>query len=191
MADLQDQIDLRYLSEIILGTENLADLVPKNSKVTLEALTQLAISIKLKPGRKKKPELLMMVKTRLMNRTRLDVLRATESDSEDENAGPDDLDPAATVEGFVAHRKDKNTFPRLCNFLLKDPDALQRTRLLATKQQLQDREIQQNLPIFNRATDQFNDRNAFSGNYKISITVVGVLFACRWWCILLDLLIIY
>lgn len=60
-------------------------------------------------------------------------------------------------------RRDKNTFFRLCNILMTFPDALQRSNLLATRTQLQNKEVNEKQPIFNDAADHFNDHNYNSG----------------------------
>jgi hypothetical protein len=60
-------------------------------------------------------------------------------------------------------RKNKNTFPRLCNFLFEDPDALAISKLLSTRDQLQQREYNQNNPVYTNAVSKFNDYSFSSG----------------------------
>lgn len=56
-----------------------------------------------------------------------------------------------------------NTFPRICNIILDHPDALIRSALLASKYALQNKETNQNQPIFKESKDKFNDVNFNSG----------------------------
>jgi hypothetical protein len=56
-----------------------------------------------------------------------------------------------------------NTFPRICNIILDHPDALIRSALLASKYALQNKETNQNQPIFKEAREKFNDADYNSG----------------------------
>ena len=56
-----------------------------------------------------------------------------------------------------------NTFPRICNIILDHPDALIRSALLASKYALQNKETNQNQPIFKEAKEKFNDISYNSG----------------------------
>jgi hypothetical protein len=58
---------------------------------------------------------------------------------------------------------NQNTFPRLCNILLDYPDAVVRSAVLATKYSLQNKETNQNQPIFTETRESFNDANFNSG----------------------------
>jgi hypothetical protein len=70
-------------------------------------------------------------------------------------------------------RRNKNTFPRLCNFLFEDPDALAISKLLSTRDQLQQREYNENNPVYTNAVSKFNDYSFSSGglvtNHQILI----------------------
>jgi hypothetical protein len=59
--------------------------------------------------------------------------------------------------------KDQNTFPRLCIILMQFPDALERSNLLSTRNQLQNKEINESQPIFVNAAEHFNDARHNSG----------------------------
>jgi len=48
------------------------------------------------------------------------------------------------------YRKDKNTLPRIINLVLRYPDALARSAVIATRLDLQDREVGPNKPIWVR-----------------------------------------
>lgn len=56
-----------------------------------------------------------------------------------------------------------NTFPRLCNIILQFPDAVIRSSLLASKYALQNKETNQNQPVFVETCAKFNDANFDSG----------------------------
>ena len=58
---------------------------------------------------------------------------------------------------------NQNTFPRLCNILLDYPDAVVRSAVLASKYALQNKETNQNQPIFTETRESFNDANYNSG----------------------------
>jgi hypothetical protein len=61
------------------------------------------------------------------------------------------------------YRKDKNTVPRIINLLLRYPDALARSSVLASRIDLQDREVGPNRPIWLRVCQEFNDVSVNSG----------------------------
>ena len=77
------------------------------------------------------------------------ILEAAEQDSDDGESSR-----------FVSN---VNTFPRICNIILNHPDALIRSALLASKYALQNKETNQNQPIFKEARDNFNDSKFDSG----------------------------
>ena len=53
---------------------------------------------------------------------------------------------------------NQNTFlPRLCNIILDYPDAVVRSAVLASKYALQNKETNQNQPIFTETRVKFND----------------------------------
>jgi hypothetical protein len=56
-----------------------------------------------------------------------------------------------------------NTFPRLCNIILQYPDAVIRSALLASKYALQNKETNQNQPIFVDTCAKFNSATFNSG----------------------------
>lgn len=60
-------------------------------------------------------------------------------------------------------RRNKDTIPRICNLIMQYPDALERSFALATKQQLQDKEVNGSQKIFVAVADNFNDWNYNSG----------------------------
>ena len=62
-----------------------------------------------------------------------------------------------------AFTKDKNTLPRLLNFLFQDPDKVARSKLLCTRSQLQEGEQNENNPIYMAAVDNFNNYSINSG----------------------------
>lgn len=59
--------------------------------------------------------------------------------------------------------KDKHTFPRLCNLIMQFPDAVQRCGALASKEQLQNKEVNENQQLFTVVATQFNDWKLNSG----------------------------
>ena len=61
---------------------------------------------------------------------------------------------------FISNR---NTFPWICNIIFSHPDALIRSALLASKYALQNKETNQNQPIFKECREKFNDYNFNSG----------------------------
>ena len=61
---------------------------------------------------------------------------------------------------FISNR---NTFTRICNIIFSHPDALIRSALLASKYALQNKETNQNQPIFKECREKFNDYNFNSG----------------------------
>ena len=58
---------------------------------------------------------------------------------------------------------NQNTFPRLCNIILDYPDAVVRSAVLASKYALQNKETNQNQPIFLETCEKFNDAAFDSG----------------------------
>lgn len=58
---------------------------------------------------------------------------------------------------------NQNTFARLCNIILDHPDAIVRSALLASKYALQNKETNQNQPIFVLTCSKFNDSAYNSG----------------------------
>ena len=77
---------------------------------------------------------------------------------------------AAEAEGEdsdVESRKflsNQNTSPRLCNIILDYPDDAVRSAVLASKYDLQNKETNQNQPIFTETREKFNDANFHSGS---------------------------
>ena len=63
-----------------------------------------------------------------------------EDNNEDENENDEELEGNAD-ETISAYRKNKHTFPRLCNILLQYPDAIARSQLLASRLQLQAKQV--------------------------------------------------
>ena len=58
---------------------------------------------------------------------------------------------------------NQNTFPRLCNIILDYPDAVIRSAVLASKYALQNKETNQNQPIFVETCESFNSAEFNSG----------------------------
>ena len=54
-------------------------------------------------------------------------------------------------------RKNRNTLPRIINFILQYPDAVMRSGALSTRLELQYRETGQNNPLFVDCVEKFND----------------------------------
>ena len=59
--------------------------------------------------------------------------------------------------------KDVHTFPRICNILMTQPDALIRDGLLASRIDLQFKEIGDKQLVFLEAASKFNDKTFKSG----------------------------
>ena len=71
-----------------------------------------------------------------------------------------------------------NTFPRLCNIILQYPDAVIRSSLLGSKYALQNKETNQNQPVFVETCAKFDDANFYSGglvseHMELSMAVSG------------------
>jgi hypothetical protein len=60
-------------------------------------------------------------------------------------------------------RQNKHSFPRLCNILMCNVDALARCAILATRATLQDKQINEKQPIFVESVQLFNDSEHDSG----------------------------
>ena len=56
-----------------------------------------------------------------------------------------------------------NTFPRLCNLLMRHPDALAKTQLLGSRLDLDAGAVYENNTVFVEAVAQFNDRSVNTG----------------------------
>jgi hypothetical protein len=69
----------------------------------------------------------------------------------------------AVQQGEGNFRKDKHSFPRLCNILMCNADALARCAILATRATLQDKQINEKQPIFVESVQLFNDSGHHSG----------------------------
>ena len=63
-------------------------------------------------------------------------------------------------------RKDKNSFPRLCNFLMQYPDALQRSALLGNRFELETRQTYEIQDIFVNSVEDFNSNKNSGGLVK-------------------------
>lgn len=61
---------------------------------------------------------------------------------------------------------DKNTYPRLINLVLAFPDALQRSSALATRQDLQNKEVNATRTIWTDVAEQFMDGHDSGGIMK-------------------------
>lgn len=64
---------------------------------------------------------------------------------------------SSTLSIEVPFRKDINTFPRLCNILMRFPVQLLRSQLRATRSQLQFGQVYSNQDLWKEAVDMFND----------------------------------
>ena len=64
------------------------------------------------------------------------------------------------------HISDKNTYPRLKNLVLAFPDALQRSSALATRQDLQNKEVNASRTIWINVAEQFMDGHDSGGITK-------------------------
>ena len=113
----------------------------KISGISLDDLKQIAVHLNLKKT-DSKSNLITSIRTKVETKKKLAEIIEKE-------------------EGTF--RKDKNTFFRLCNILMSFPDALQRSNLLATRTQLQNKEVNEKQPIFNDAVVLFNDSTHNSG----------------------------
>lgn len=71
--------------------------------------------------------------------------------------------PVATPSSF---KKDKNTFPRLCNILMKTEDSLARSQLIAGRLQLQYGQTREHHPVWVCAAEDFNDYSKSSGGLQ-------------------------
>ena len=60
-------------------------------------------------------------------------------------------------------RKNKNTFPRLCNFMLKDSERLACSKLISNRGTLQNNEMGENNTLYEEAIRSFNDISINSG----------------------------
>ena len=68
-------------------------------------------------------------------------------------------------------RSDKNTFFRVLNILMRYPDAVVRSNMLAGRLQLQERQTYDNQSIFVDAALQFNDWSFKTGGDSSSRTM--------------------
>lgn len=62
-----------------------------------------------------------------------------------------------------SHRRNKNTFARLCNFLMQNPNALAKVQMLSNRSGLDAGFVYENQPVIVEAVEKFNDRSIFSG----------------------------
>lgn len=67
------------------------------------------------------------------------------------------------------YRTNCNTLPRLINLVMKFPDAIMRSNALASKEDLQNKEVNGSKPIWITVAEQFNDREHNSGGLVHSI----------------------
>jgi hypothetical protein len=67
---------------------------------------------------------------------------------------------ACDTRGF---RKDKNTVPRLLNLLFERPNELQQSGVLASRMQLQDKELNDKCPVFSIVANLFNNKDHRTG----------------------------
>jgi hypothetical protein len=78
----------------------------------------------------------------------------------------------AAESGEGNFRRDKNSFPCLCNILMCNQDALARCAILATRATLQDKQINEKQPIFVESMQLFNDHDHNTG---------GLVEGCEAW----------
>ena len=64
-------------------------------------------------------------------------------------------------------REDENTFFRVLNFLMTNPDSLARSSLLAGRLQLEEGKVKDRQDIYTTAAEQFNDWSQSSGGYIV------------------------
>jgi len=120
---------------------------PRNGGVNRDFLVDVAAKLNISGARRgNKVTLFESIVKRIKNQDTLDQLQS-DNDSVDSNAS----------QPFRKFVKDKNTLPRILNILMLNPDAVLRTNLLATRQQLQARETYSNQSIFTQCADRFND----------------------------------
>jgi hypothetical protein len=77
--------------------------------------------------------------------------------------GEDEALEASTVRTDDGFRRDANTFPRLLNFLMKEPNAVARLQLLAARHQLDSGEVYSSQEVMITAVELFNDPGMNSG----------------------------
>jgi hypothetical protein len=117
----------------------------RNSIYTIENLKIMAESLTL-PKSMSKEKLIDSIIQRVRNRIALSSIMISTNQSD-----------------TTTFRKDKNTFPRLCNFIMAYSDALMRSHLLATRIQLESGHINSSLPLFVESVLNFNDSKKDSG----------------------------
>ena len=61
--------------------------------------------------------------------------------------------------------KNKDTFPRICNLLMRNPDAIKRSALLAMRVDLQFHQLGSIAHLFTCAADDFNNHEIDSGEW--------------------------
>lgn len=117
----------------------------KKSGISLEELKKVAAHLGMVTTRSK-IELVKAIKLKVENKKKLEVIEQTNSN----------LDEGTNF------RKDKNTFPRMCNFIMTFPEAIQRSAILGGRFELQSGQVYDRQDIFVDTADKFNS-NANSG----------------------------
>lgn len=90
----------------------------------------------------------------------LRILALPDSDSEDVDSDQEEDDASLDGTGF---KKSRNTNFRLINVVVKYPAALQRSNLIASKEQLQNRETGSRAPFWKEVEVEFNDDTPTGG----------------------------
>lgn len=122
----------------------------KLSGISLTVVKQLSSHLSLNRSYNKSTLLDNIIKKR-QRVTELAVVHEAEAEGEDS-----DVDSRKFL-------SNQNTFPRLCNIILDYPDAVVRSAVLASKYALQNKETNQNQPIFTETREKFNDATFNSG----------------------------
>jgi hypothetical protein len=122
----------------------------KLSGITLDRAKQLSSHLSLNKSFNK-PTLIDNIIKKRKRITELSTIHHEEADAEESDQ---------EGQKFVGN---VNTFPRLCNIILQYPNAVIRSALLASKYALQNKETNQNQPIFVDTCAKFNSATFNSG----------------------------
>lgn len=121
------------------------------SGFNIEKLKSMAVFLNIKKSQSKK-ELISAIIARARNEAALKTMIIGDK----ENFTP----ISAVAKGF---RKDKNTFPRICNILMSMPDQLHEVFAISSRQSLQLRQTHGKNLIWITAEDRFNDPDLNTG----------------------------
>lgn len=144
-------VDIEWLCNLSAEDLETAKGSSKLSGISLTRAKQLSVHLSLNRCLNKS----ILIDNIIKKRKRVAELAAVHN-SETADQDSDDGETSRFISNV-------NTFPRLCNIILDHPDALIRSALLASKYALQNKETNQNQPIFKESKEKFIDISYNSG----------------------------